>query len=170
MLRVALIGLALVSCLMGCECQAKVSPEGKPNNTDVIIAEVSSWQEVDVDSFIISLPSGWKHEKGHGIDSAFGHFKGDGVVMQYSLGMHSLKLGSIDGASIEHLKISGKEAKIVLGGADRLASVHFPEAVIFKEENGEPFATFKLSIYGKDLTEDQQKLAVQIFKTIKFKE
>ncbi len=132
-------------------------------------SEADKWQEVDVDQFTISLPFGWKHKNAQGTDSKCGNFEGDGFSLGYDLGMYSNAL-NIEGAIVEYIKIDGKEAKLVVGGDRKFAGIYFPEAILITDEDGKSWGYFSFNLYGEGLTGDQQKLAVQIFKTIKFKE
>ncbi len=172
MVRILLVGCALIVCLTGCDCGLKVEIDSKPNDVrGQKTVEAEQWQVVDVGEFTISLPSGWKHEGGKGMDSKCGDFEGGGISLSYDLGMYSNEL-RIEGATVEETKIDGKEARIVVGGKEKMAGVYIPEAAKPLDEEGKPFGKYwySLCVYGKSLTEDQQKMAVQIFRTIKFKE
>lgn len=164
MSRVVPICLTLALFFTSCTKNPAVGPGPKIEKTTTI-----QWQKVDVGEFSISLPPGWVYEEKEGTDSKCGEFNGDGISLSYDLGMYSWRLDGIEGSKVEHLLIDGEEAKLVTGGEKNIAGVYFPEAIWLKDEYDKPVFDLALNVYGLNLTADQQKLVVQILKTIKFK-
>ncbi len=123
------------------------------------------WVELTADGFTIEAPKGWTYVKQQGIDSLCGAFFGDGMTLEYDLGMYSPSLSKYEGSrAAEDEIIDGRQARVVMDRAEGFAGVYIPEAT--KGRRGE----VNLTVYSEhQLTLTQMYLALKIFRTIKFK-
>ena len=116
----------------------------------------------DQPGFSLRLPNGWELRETQPLDSYVGELVGDGVKLRFDYGRFS---PSLDPASDpEHIyvlryeDIGGLEAKLVvpLDASGGLTGVHF------RAVDG-----LRLTLWGEDLTPDQQRTALAIFRTIR---
>ena len=112
--------------------------------------------------FSLRLPTGWELRETQPLDSYVGELVGDGVKLRFDYGRFS---PSLDSASDpEHMyvlryeAIGGYEAKLVipLDASGRLTGVHF------RAIDG-----LRLTLWGENLTPDQQRTALAILRTIR---
>ena len=116
----------------------------------------------DQPGFSLRLPTGWELRETQPLDSYVGELGGDGVKLRFDYGRFS---PSLDPASDpEHIyvlryeAIGGYEAKLVipLDTSGGLTGVHF------RAIDG-----LRLTLWGEDLTPDQQRTALAILRTIR---
>jgi len=120
------------------------------------------WIEVSAGPFSILAPKGWGFRKLQGVDSYVGEFSGDGVVLTFDFGRYN---SSFDEAkkplySIVHESVDEHPAKIVgpTHPGQGLTGIHIKG---LGNSN-------TLRLWGQDLTDTQQELALKIFHTIQF--
>lgn len=120
------------------------------------------WEKHDAGAFFIFTPSGWRFHHLEGADSFVGEFVGDGIVLKFDFGEYSnpLKMEKGPGYDISHELIGGCHAKMVRSKKPGrgLTGVYFRRT----------FGSNKLTMFGQDLTAEQQDLAIRIFETIRF--
>jgi hypothetical protein len=119
------------------------------------------WTRLEAGAFSLNAPSGWELDKKQGVDSYVGEFAGDGIVLKFDYGEYSDDLR--DAVAPKYIvtkeKLAGHKSKIVYPRA----SGHGVTAIYFAKVAG----SNKLCLWGQDLTESQQELALQIFRTIR---
>ena len=124
--------------------------------------EVEAPGLADQPGFSLRLPTGWELRETQPLDSYVGELVGDGVKLRFDYGRFS---PSLDPASDpEHIyvlryeAIGGYEAKLVipLDASGGLTGVHF------RAIDG-----LRLTLWGEDLTPDQQRTALAILRTIR---
>lgn len=121
------------------------------------------WLKVEAGAFSIYTPPGWEFHKRQGIDSYVGEFAGNGVVLAFDFGRYSNPLKEYHEPAyvVAHEVVGGYGAKIV----SPKVSGHGVTGIYFAKVSGSD----KLCLYGQDLTDTQQELALRIFRTIQFK-
>jgi hypothetical protein len=107
-------------------------------------------------------PSEWEFHQLQGFDSYVGEFVGEGVVLTFDLGPYSSPLTEAKEPTyvIAHKSIGGFSAKIV---SPRTPG-HGLTAAYFRNVG----YSNALCLWGKDLTSEQQELALKIFDTLRF--
>lgn len=121
------------------------------------------WRKLDAGPFSILAPSGWKFHQLQGVDSFVGEFGSDGVVLTFDFGGYSsgyLKKAKKPEYVVAHESIGGHSARIV---SPRTPG-HGTTGVYFRNAGH----SSGLCLFGRDLTSDQQELALKIFGTIQF--
>jgi hypothetical protein len=134
-----------------------------PNETT---APPSGWRKVEsgtTGTFSIYAPPGWEFHQRRGIDSFVGEFAGDGVVLLFDFGRYSNPLNEAHEPTyvVAHESVGGYRAKIVsprTAGRGK-TGIYFSEIT-----DGD-----KLCLYGENLTDSQQELALRVFRTIRFR-
>lgn len=123
----------------------------------------SGWVKLDAGTFSIYGPPGWEFHKGQGIDSYVGSFSSEGVVLRFDFGRYSNPLDQYHEPAyvVAHEAISGYQAKIV---SPRIPG-QGTTGVYFKRAGG----SNRLCLWGDDLEETQQQIALKMFRTIQFK-
>jgi hypothetical protein len=123
----------------------------------------NDWLKLEAGAFSIYAPAGWEFHKRQGIDSYVGEFAGNGVVLRFDFGRYSNPLDKEHGPTYIVTKevVGGYRAKIV----SPRTSGHGITGVYFRRVTG----SNRLCLWGEDLTETQQELALQIFRTIRFR-
>jgi hypothetical protein len=145
-----------------------VKTRGSSESVTPVIETVSmeGWATADVGGFTISLPPDWEYRPLQGIDSLVGDFAGDGVTMSFDFGWYSNSLADdTDPAyNVTYEMIDGENAKIVIPKAttDGMMGVYFEGL----GNNGMD----RLQISGSGLTDEQQEIVLQMFRTIQFAE
>ena len=125
------------------------------------------WALLDQGDFTVYAPQGWVLTPLQGTDSYVGKVSGDDMTLTYDYGMN---VGLFSGNSefkesnynVEELSINGFEATVYTPKVAGKGSVQ----VDFESPRME--GTFNM--FGEDLTADQELVAVEIFKTIFFKQ
>ena len=124
-------------------------------------AEVSNPNSSE--GFTVMLPPGWELRELQGIDSLVGEIVGDGVRLVYDYGNYSSNLDPAnfdqDGAyTVVHEVVGGMEAKIVVPtfGTGALTGVYIGS-----------LGGLRFNLVGEDLTLEQQRPAVTIFRSIR---
>jgi hypothetical protein len=151
--------LVLAALLLATESLSAVGCSSASNKTT---APTSGWLKIEAGAFSINAPPRWEFHQRQGIDSFVGEFAGDGVVLRFDFGRYSNPLDEAHEPTymVEHESIGGHRAKIVSPRVPGRGTtgIYFPEIT-----DGN-----KLCLYGQNLTEAQQELALKIFETIRF--
>jgi hypothetical protein len=120
------------------------------------------WQKVDAGPFSILAPPGWKFHQLTGVDSYVGEFTSDTFVLKFEFGDYSnpLKVEKKPAYVVTHKSIGGRRAKVVspTTPGHGITGVYIRNVV---DSNA-------LTLWGKDLTPEQQELALKIFETLRF--
>lgn len=121
----------------------------------------SSWRKLDAGPFSILAPAGWEFHQLAGVDSYVGEFVGDGVSLTFDFGRYSNPLEEEKTTYvIINKSIGGRRAKIV---SPRTPG-HGITGVYFRDV-GDSNA---LTLFGHNLTSDQQDLVLKMFVTLRF--
>jgi hypothetical protein len=130
---------------------------------NVVTKLPDGWKQLDADYFTAYAPATWKFRKMQGIDSYVGAFVGDGVQLEFDYGHYSNPLSDEKEPTyvLSEEKVGGRLARIVSPRVPghRVTGIYFRDV---GDTNG-------LNISGLDLSESQQKIALTIFRTIRFK-
>jgi hypothetical protein len=163
-LTICLVGAVLVSLLAltwVSRDEALAKSAVQVNQVQQSGSEESGWQKIDAGAFSILAPSGWKFRRLQGIDSYVGEFTGSGIVLKFDFGGYSdaFREEKKPAYVVVHKSIGGIAAKIVSPEkpGHGVTGVYFPKT----------FGSNKLSLFGHDLTAEQQELVMQIFETIR---
>lgn len=135
--------------------------------TDCCPLGASTWRSVDTGPFSVLLPPGWEYRPQQGIDSFVGQFAGDGVVLSFDLGFTGGSPLQDDPAYSAHKETIGGYTAVVYAptGAQGRTGVSMRVA-----ESSPPFGyPTALGISGMVLTPEQQAVALQIFRSVRFK-
>ena len=121
------------------------------------------WKQLDTDYFTVYAPATWKFRKMQGIDSYVGAFAGDGARLEFDYGKYSNPLSDEKEPTyvVNEEKVGGRLARIV----SPKVPGHGVTGIYFRDVGD----TNGLNISGRDLSEAQQKTALTIFWTIRFK-
>lgn len=121
------------------------------------------WKQLDADYFTAYAPATWKFRKMPGIDSYVGEFAGDGARLEFDYGQYSNPLSDEKEPTyvISEERVGGRLARIV----SPKVPGHGVTGIYFRDVGD----TNRLNIAGRDLSESQQKTALNIFRTIRFK-
>ena len=117
---------------------------------------------VDQPGFSLRLPDGWELRETKPLDSYVGELVGDDVTLRFDYGRFSPMLNPAGKPEtiyvLSYEDIGGYEAKLVIPLKDsgRLTGVHF------RAMDG-----LRLTIWGEDLTPEQQRTAFAIFRSIR---
>jgi hypothetical protein len=163
----------LASLLLLAACTQSIDgPETSP--TEEVLAPTSQpnftegWKEVEApgwDSqpgFALKLPQDWELRELQGIDSYVGEIVCDGVQLHFDYGAYSWDLNPSDEPEHEYHvayeEIGGVEAKLLWpkGSSQGVTGVYFSDL-------GGP----ELNITGRDLTQEQQRIAFAIFRSVR---
>ena len=116
----------------------------------------------DQPGFSLRLPTGWELRETRPLDSYVGELVGDGVTLRFDYGRFSPSLdpaGDPENTYVLRYEfIGGYEAKLVipLDRSGGLTGVHF------RAMDG-----LRLTLWGRDLTPEQQRTACAIFRSIR---
>ena len=143
-------------CMISCSHAAKEGHTFPP----------SGWQRLDAGSFSIYAPTGWQFQHVRSVDSYMGRFLGDGVTLGFDFGMFA---DSVQDSQMGPTYLVSDE--IIGGCAAKLGCPRTPghgrTAIYFHKVQG---SDNSLLVSGQDLSASQQELALQVFRTIRFKE
>lgn len=163
------IGIALAVGIIGVSVLGYVLNTEVPSESVPTVMEESpkeGWMRVDVQDFSMALPPGWKYSPLQGIDSLVGEFTGAGVTLNFDYGWYSNSLvNDADPAYVvTYETIDGANAKIVVPRAvtNGTTGVYFEGLGTNRLD--------RLQISGTGLTDAQQDLVLQMFRTIQFAE
>lgn len=123
----------------------------------------ASWQTIDAGTFSLFAPAGWRLQKLQGFDSHVGEFIGDGMALNFDFGRWSNSLDETqESYVIAYQVVGGLRAKLVSSRTPGrgLTGIYFRDVDL--EDS--------LCLYGNDLGEKQQQMALRIFRTIRFKD
>jgi len=120
------------------------------------------WIKLEVGAFSIYAPPGWEFHKKQGIDSYVGEFAGGGTVLNFDYGRYSSPLDNATKPEyvVAQENIGGRRAKVV----HPRTPGHGVTGIYFKKTAD----SNKLCLWGQDLDDAQQELALRIFHTIRF--
>ena len=122
------------------------------------------WAMIDVGDFTLYAPAGWEYVPEQGIDSMIGKIEGDSMSLEFDYGAYSgfLDNGTESNYDIVEDTITGFDAQIATPKitGEGLTMVFFEQV-----RDGNRF-----NLYGRDLSAEQEAIALQIFQTIKFKQ
>jgi hypothetical protein len=128
----------------------------------------TGWLRVDAAAFSINAPPGWELRRQQGIDSYVGEFVGNGVALKFDFGRYSNRLDDEKEPTyrVSHEMVGGFSAKTVSPRTpgSGLTGIYFPEVTTSNK-----LVSNSLCLYGTDLTDTQQELALTIFRTIQFR-
>ena len=116
----------------------------------------------DQPGFSLRLPTGWELRETQPLDSYVGELVGDGVKLRFDYGRFSPSLDPANDPEhiyvLRYEAIGGYETKLVipLDASGGLTGVHF------RAIDG-----LRLTLWGEDLTPDQQRTALAILRTIR---
>lgn len=132
---------------------------------DVVERSVpEGWEMIDGGDFTLYAPANWEFTEGMGIDSYVGEIAGDGVVLHFDYGMYTGNFAASEEETydIQYEIVSGQKAVIFTPKTtgEGLTGIYV-EA---------PRGEGNFTLYGENLTTEQEELAVQIFRTLKFKQ
>jgi hypothetical protein len=121
-----------------------------------------TWHKVEAGAFSLFAPPGWEFHQLQGVDSYVGEFTGDGVTLKFDYGQYSSPLNQAVEPKyvIAQQDIGGHTAKVVYPRSPG----HGVTGIYFSKIT----RTDKLCLWGQDLSDSQQELALQIFRTIRF--
>jgi hypothetical protein len=121
------------------------------------------WKQLDADYFTVYAPATWQFHRMQGIDSYVGAFVGDSVRLEFDYGHYSNPLSDEKEPTyvVSEEKVGGRLARIVNPGEPG----HGVTGIYFRDVGD----TNGLNIAGLNLSESQQKTALTIFRTIRFK-
>jgi hypothetical protein len=173
---ILLTGLALLLLLTACAGDSvgtDQTPTAAGNAEEVTVPFIQpemteGWKEVEAPGypsqpgFSLKLPEGWELRELQGIDSYVGEIVGGGARLHFDYGAYSWSLNPADDPeheyNVTYEEIGGIEAKLVWpkDSSEGFTGVYFSNL-------GGP----RLSIYGEDLTQEQQGTAFAIFRSIR---
>lgn len=172
--------ILLVSVLFLSACNLEIESQVDFGDTSTGSISQEDWVTLDVDlldggDFTLLTPAGWEFEQGIGMDSQVGTISGDGINLQFAYGM-------FEGNPIDATESGDKlesQSEIVDG---RMASILTPkitgdgEVAIYFETPSSLISDSYYNpdqehflLFGENLTVEQEKLVLEIFRTIEFK-
>ena len=124
--------------------------------------------------FSLMLPPGWTLNELQGIDSYVGEITGDGVRLSFDYGRYGWNLTPEDEPEHDYIvsyeEIGGREAKLLLPAAPPSNSTTEP----YEPTTGVYFGGLDdnqtLTLQGRGLTPEQQRVAVAIFRSVRLLE
>ena len=139
---------------------------GGPLSTSALSQPSLEWQEIDAGTFFVSIPRGWEFHKLRGIDSYVGEITGSGTRLQFDYGSYSNPLDDLSNQdySISFEYIHGRQAKIVFPKTPGRGMT----GVYFDGLAG-PLSRTAFNLAGNNLSSTQQGVALQVFRTLRFK-
>jgi hypothetical protein len=161
------ISVALVSAILALSAIGyglRVRDALVPESTGSEESSTEGWTTADVGGFAIALPPGWEYRPSQGIDSLVGDFVGDGVTLNFDYGWYSNSLAEDSDPAyvVTHEIIDGIRAKMVVPGS----ATNGTTGVYFEGLGSRGMD--RLQISGSGLTDEQQDLVLQMFRTIQF--
>ena len=170
---VAMAAMVLAGCVTGSPTPSTPSglfPDARPSS-EWTPAKAPGWSNRT--GFSLMLPPGWKLNELQGIDSYVGEVTGDGINLMFDYGSHSWGLNPEDEPEHEYIvhfdEIGGREAKLLLPAdtsSNKSATYEPVTGVYF----GDLYDGNELNLTGRGLTLEQQRVAVAIFRSIRFPE
>ena len=144
----AIIFSIITLALLGCKSQVE-----KPNKL------------VDTGRFEIEVPHNWKFTPLQGMDSFVGKFTANKLYLDFDCSemgyANSIVPNDDPDYQIQNEKVGRYQRKLVrpLPGKKGSTGVYFSDSK----------STFNFNLVGRDLSPENQELAIKAFKTIKFK-
>jgi hypothetical protein len=133
----------------------------------------SASHRVNTGPFSVMLPPGWAYDPAQGIDSFVGSFVGDGVTLGFDYGVYSNNLPYDDDPAyrVHHESIGGYRSKIVMALAPGgVTGVYFEDLGPTTIPVFEGQYRTRLQVSGTGLTPEQQAIALQIFRSLRFQD
>lgn len=131
------------------------------------IAIPANWQRVELGIFSISLPPSWSSEASMGVNSYFGSFRGDNVILQFERGLDSVLNGGFASSryTILYETVGGKSAQVVFPKASEgMTVIYFPN--IYGAGPEESHYAFVMVTF-QQLNRSQREVVLKIFRSIK---
>ena len=121
------------------------------------------WQKLDTDFFSIYAPPSWQFHEGMPLDSYSGEFVGDGARLEFDYGEYSNSLSDEKEPTyvVSEERVGGRLARLV----SPKVPGHGVTGIYFRDVGD----TNKLNVAGRNLSESQQKTALMMFRTIRFR-
>jgi len=122
---------------------------------------LGTWHKLDAGPFSISAPSGWEFHQLTGVDSYVGEFVGDGVTLTFDFGRYSTELRRVKkpASILTGKSIDGRNGKLV---RPRNPGNGITGVLVRLDKHN------ALCLWAKDLSVEQQALALKIFDTLRF--
>ena len=126
----------------------------------------STWHSVDLRWFSVLLPPGWQYIQGNSIDSFAGTFAGDGMQLYFDYGTLSSPPQYADPAqALTHDEsIGGLTGNVFTSSGGDLSGVYFAHVPAYATNSLQP----NLVMGGRGLTPDQERVALQVFRSVRF--
>ena len=170
---VALAALLSAACAESSPTPAAgppIYPDAQPGS-DWTRVVAPGWS--DQAGFSLMLPTGWEFMELQGIDSYVGEVTGDGMRLTFDYGRYSWSLNPEDEPEHEYIvqfeEFGGREAKLLLP-VDSTTSSSEPYEAATGVYFGNLDDGYELNIVGRGLTQEQQRVAVAIFRSIRLLE
>ena len=147
--------------LAGTPAQTVVFPEAQPGS-ELIRVTAPGWD--DQTGFSLMLPPGWQLKEMQGIDSYVGEVVGDGVRLEFDYGMHSWGLNPEDEPEFDfdylesYEDIGGLRAKLLVS----MNPTGGHTGVYFDDLGGQ-----RMNLIGWGLSQEQQRVAIGVFRSIR---
>jgi len=124
-------------------------------------ADVEGWYKLDTGPFSVLAPPGWEFHQLTGVDSYVGEFVGNGVTLTFDFGRYSTELRHAKKPAyiITKKSIDGRSAEVV----NPRTSGNGITGVLVRLDGHDA-----LCLWGKNLSLEQQALALKIFDTLRF--
>ena len=166
--------LLLVGCNAGTPAPTaapSLFPDAQPGS-DWIPVVAPGW--LGQPGFSLMLPPGWTLNELQGIDSYVGEVVGDGMRLVFDYGSYGWNLTPEDEPEHEYIvsyeDIGGREAKLLLAVDSPSSST----AATYQAATGVHYGVLdgnqNLTLVGRGLTREQQRVAVAIFRGVGFPE
>src|SRR5262249_23547205 len=118
------------------------------------------WRPVSAGSFWLCAPVGWKFHQQLGIDSYVGEFVGEGITFEFDYGRYSGSLPTTSDYVVSDTSIDGRRSRIVHPAKSGKGITGAFVSHVTPNDS--------LVIWAKDLSEEQQVLALKILTTLRF--
>ena len=165
----ALVPLSLIACA---NIPALPTPDAPAPSPFPDAQPEPDWTRVTKRGFSLMLPPGWTINELQGVDSYVGEVTGDGARLTWDFGRYGWGLNPEDEPEHEYLvfyeDIGGFTGKLLLPvGSPGNSNAAYPPATGVHFVNIRRGQRFNL--IGRGLTLEQQRVAVAIFRSIRFR-
>jgi hypothetical protein len=123
--------------------------------------DLEGWHKLDAGPFSVFAPSGWEFRQLPGVDSYVGEFVGNGVTLTFDFGRYSTELRHAKKPAymITKKAIDGRSAKVV---TPRTPGNGITGVLVRLDGHD------ALCLWGKNLSVEQQAMALKMFDTLRF--